>query len=112
VPAAVALTSRSCRPATGSGTSSGSGRPPGTRIVNVSTEGLADGSLDDVEVLLRGWLSTDAFDRFIAQAPRLAWSTRLGRRRERVLTPPVYRAASSSRTPGACSRGPSPSTSS
>jgi phosphoglycerate dehydrogenase-like enzyme len=60
---------------------------PGTRIVNVSTEGLADGSLDDVEVLLRGWLSTDAFDRFIARAPRLAWVHSASAGVERVLTP-------------------------
>ena len=30
---------------------------PGARIVNLSVEGLADGPVDDVEVLLRGWLS-------------------------------------------------------
>jgi phosphoglycerate dehydrogenase-like enzyme len=60
---------------------------PGARIVNVSTEGLADGSLDDVEVLLRGWLSTDAFDRFIARAPRLAWVHSASAGVERVLTP-------------------------
>ncbi len=60
---------------------------PGARIVNVSTEGLADGSLDDVEVLLRGWLSSDAFDRFIARAPRLAWVHSASAGVERVLTP-------------------------
>ncbi len=64
---------RSCRPATGRATSSGSGRRrPGARIVTVSVEGLADGPLDDVEVMLRGWLSSDAFDRLLARAPRLA----------------------------------------
>ena len=46
---------------------------PGARLVMVSVEGLADGPLDDVEVLLRGWLSSDAFDRLLARAPRLAW---------------------------------------
>jgi phosphoglycerate dehydrogenase-like enzyme len=46
---------------------------PGARIVSVSVEGLADGPLDDVEVLLRGWLTSDAFDRILARAPRLAW---------------------------------------
>jgi phosphoglycerate dehydrogenase-like enzyme len=46
---------------------------PGARLVTVSVEGLADGPLDDVEVMLRGWLSTDAFDRLLARAPRLAW---------------------------------------
>ena len=29
---------------------------PGARIVTLSVEGLADGPLDDVEVMLRGWL--------------------------------------------------------
>ena len=50
---------------------------PGARIVTVSVEGLADGPLDDVEVMLRGWLSSDAFDRILVRAPRLsAGSTR------------------------------------
>ncbi|HEX7472852.1 MAG TPA: D-2-hydroxyacid dehydrogenase [Candidatus Limnocylindrales bacterium] len=60
---------------------------PGARIVNVSTEGLADGPLDDVEVLLRGWLSADAFDRLLARAPRLAWVHSASAGVERVLTP-------------------------
>jgi phosphoglycerate dehydrogenase-like enzyme len=60
---------------------------PGARIVNVSTEGLADGPLDDVEVLLRGWLSADAFDRMLARAPRLAWVHSASAGVERVLTP-------------------------
>jgi phosphoglycerate dehydrogenase-like enzyme len=46
---------------------------PGARIVTVSVEGLADGPLDDVEVMLRGWLTSDAFDRLLARAPRLSW---------------------------------------
>ena len=46
---------------------------PGTRLVMVSREGIADGPLDDVEVLLRGFISADAFDRVLAKAPRLAW---------------------------------------
>ena len=46
---------------------------PGARLVTVSVEGLADGPLDDVEVVLRGWLSSDAFDRLLVRAPRLAW---------------------------------------
>ena len=33
---------------------------PGSRIVNLSVEGLADGPVDDVEVLLRGWLVAGA----------------------------------------------------
>ena len=46
---------------------------PGARLVTVSVDGLADGPLDDVEVMLRGWLNTDAFDRLLARAPQLAW---------------------------------------
>ena len=46
---------------------------PGARLVTVSVEGLADGPLDDVEVMLRGWLSSDAFDRLLTRAPQLAW---------------------------------------
>jgi phosphoglycerate dehydrogenase-like enzyme len=46
---------------------------PGSRIVTLSVEGLADAPLEEVEVLLRGWLSADAFDRILARAPRLAW---------------------------------------
>lgn len=60
---------------------------PGARIVNVSTEGLADGPLDDVEVLLRGWLAADAFDRLLARAPSLAWVHSASAGVERVLTP-------------------------
>ena len=43
---------------------------PGARLVTVSVEGLADGPLDDVEVMLRGWLSSDAFDRLLVRAPQ------------------------------------------
>ena len=60
---------------------------PGARIVTVSVEGLADGPLDDVEVLLRGWLAADAFDRLLGRAPRLAWVHSASAGVERVLTP-------------------------
>jgi phosphoglycerate dehydrogenase-like enzyme len=60
---------------------------PGSRIVTVSTEGLADGSLDDVEVLLRGFLPAETFDRILARAPRLAWVHSATAGVERVLTP-------------------------
>lgn len=60
---------------------------PGARIVSVSVEGLADGPLDDVEVLLRGWLSAEAFDRVLARAPRLRWVHSALAGVERVLTP-------------------------
>jgi len=59
---------------------------PGARIVNVSVEGLADGPVDDVEVLLRGWLSADAFDRLLARTPRLVWVHSASAGVERVLT--------------------------
>ena len=60
---------------------------PGTRIVNLSVEGLADGPVDDVEVLLRGWLSSDAFDRLLAHAPKLRWVHSATSGVERALTP-------------------------
>jgi phosphoglycerate dehydrogenase-like enzyme len=60
---------------------------PGARLVMVSVEGLADGPLDDVEVMLRGWLSSDAFDRLLARAPRLTWVHSATSGVERALTP-------------------------
>jgi phosphoglycerate dehydrogenase-like enzyme len=60
---------------------------PGARIVMVSVEGLADGPLEDVEVMLRGWLSSDAFDRLLVRAPRLTWVHSATSGVERALTP-------------------------
>ena len=60
---------------------------PGARLVNVSFEGLADGSLDDVEVLLRGRLPADVFDRILARAPNLRWVHSATAGVERALTP-------------------------
>lgn len=60
---------------------------PGSRIVNLSIEGLADGPVEDVEVLLRGWLSSEAFDRLLARAPRLRWVHSATSGVERALTP-------------------------
>ena len=60
---------------------------PGAKIVMVSVEGLADGPLDDVEVMLRGWLSSDAFDRLLVRAPRLTWVHSATSGVERALTP-------------------------
>jgi phosphoglycerate dehydrogenase-like enzyme len=60
---------------------------PGARLVTVSTEGLADGPLDDVEVLLRGFLTAEAVDRVLLRAPRLAWVHSASAGVERVLTP-------------------------
>jgi phosphoglycerate dehydrogenase-like enzyme len=60
---------------------------PGARLVQLSREGLSDEPIDDVEVLLRGWLAADAFDRLLARAPRLAWVHSASAGVERVLTP-------------------------
>ena len=60
---------------------------PGARLVSLSPEGLADAPLEDVEVLLRGWLSADAFDRLLARAPRLTWVHSASAGVERALTP-------------------------
>lgn len=59
---------------------------PGSRLVTVSIEGQADGPLDDIEVLLRGFLSSEAFDRILARAPRLSWVHSASAGVERVLT--------------------------
>ena len=59
---------------------------PGARLVTMSIEGQADGPLDDVEVLLRGFLSAEAFDRILARAPRLTWVHSASAGVERVLT--------------------------
>jgi phosphoglycerate dehydrogenase-like enzyme len=60
---------------------------PGARIVSISVDGHADGPVDDIEVLLRGWLNADAFDRLLARAPRLAWVHSATSGVERALTP-------------------------
>jgi phosphoglycerate dehydrogenase-like enzyme len=60
---------------------------PGARIVSLSVEGLSDEPVDDVEVLLHGWLSADAFDRLLARAPRLVWVHSASAGVERALTP-------------------------
>jgi phosphoglycerate dehydrogenase-like enzyme len=60
---------------------------PGARIVSLSVEGLADDRYDDIEVLLHGWLSADAFDRLLARAPRLSWVHSASAGVERALTP-------------------------
>jgi phosphoglycerate dehydrogenase-like enzyme len=60
---------------------------PDARIVMISSEGHADGSLDDVEVLLRGFLTAETFDRVVARAPSLRWVHSASAGVERVLTP-------------------------
>ena len=60
---------------------------PGSRLVSVSLEGLADGDLSDVEVLLRGPLPQGVFDRLLSRCPRLMWVHSATAGVERVLTP-------------------------
>lgn len=60
---------------------------PGARLVTLSREGLADGPVDDVEVLLHGFLATDAFERLLARAPSLRWVHSAAAGVERLLTP-------------------------
>ena len=60
---------------------------PGSRLISVSLEGLADGDLSDVEVLLRGPLPTLVFDRLLSRCPQLRWVHSATAGVERVLTP-------------------------
>jgi phosphoglycerate dehydrogenase-like enzyme len=60
---------------------------PDSRLVSVSLEGLADGDLTDVEVLLRGPLPAGVFDRLLARCPQLRWVHSATAGVERVLTP-------------------------
>jgi phosphoglycerate dehydrogenase-like enzyme len=60
---------------------------PGSRIITVSLEGLADGDLSDVEVLLRGPMPQTIFDRLLGRCPRLMWVHSATAGVERVLTP-------------------------
>jgi phosphoglycerate dehydrogenase-like enzyme len=60
---------------------------PGSRLVNVSLEGLSDDDLSDVEVLLRGPMPAATFDRLLARCPRLTWVHSATAGVERVLTP-------------------------
>ncbi len=60
---------------------------PGSRLVTISHEGLADGPLEDVEVLLHGWLAADAFERLLARAPGLRWVHSASAGVDRLLTP-------------------------
>ena len=60
---------------------------PGARLVMLSREGLADGPIDDVEVLLHGFLAADAFERLLSRAPSLRWVHSAAAGVERLLTP-------------------------
>lgn len=63
---------------------------PGTRLIPVSADGLADESLEDVEVLLRGWsLGGDPLDRLVGRAPKARWIHSVSVGVESVLTPCV-----------------------
>jgi phosphoglycerate dehydrogenase-like enzyme len=60
---------------------------PGARVVTIGFDGHPDGPLDDVEVMLRGRLPADTFDRILARAPHLRWVHSATAGVERVLTP-------------------------
>src|ERR1035437_386548 len=63
---------------------------PGSRLILVNAEGHADESLDEVEVLLRGWsLGGDPLDRLVGRAPKLRWIHSVSVGVESVLTPCV-----------------------
>ncbi|MCY7418327.1 MAG: D-2-hydroxyacid dehydrogenase [Chloroflexi bacterium] len=63
------------------------GAAPGARLVTISLEGLADGPLDDIEVMLRGPLPAATFERILVRAPRLAWVHSATAGVERLLVP-------------------------
>jgi phosphoglycerate dehydrogenase-like enzyme len=60
---------------------------PGARLVTIGFDGHPDGPLDDVEVMLRGRLPAELFDRILARAPDLRWVHSATAGVERVLTP-------------------------
>jgi phosphoglycerate dehydrogenase-like enzyme len=60
---------------------------PATRIVTIGFDGHPDGPLDDVEVMLRGRLPAETFDRILGRAPALRWVHSATAGVERVLTP-------------------------
>jgi len=60
---------------------------PGARIVTIGFDGHPDGPLDDVEVMLRGRLPAETFDRILYRAPSLRWVHSATAGVERVLTP-------------------------
>jgi phosphoglycerate dehydrogenase-like enzyme len=60
---------------------------PGSRLLMLSREGLADGLVEDVEVLLHGFLAADAYERLLARAPSLRWVHSASAGVERLLSP-------------------------
>src|SRR5450759_3149020 len=64
---------------------------PGSKLISGNTEGHADESVDEVEVLLRGWsLGGDPLDRLVGRAPKLRWIHSVSVGVESVLTPCVW----------------------
>ena len=59
---------------------------PGARLVTIGFDGHPDGPLDEVEVMLRGRLPAETFDRILARAPSLRWVHSATAGVERVLT--------------------------
>ncbi len=63
---------------------------PGSRLILVNAEGHADESVDEVEVLLRGWsLGGDPLDRLVGRAPKMRWIHSVSVGVESLLTPCV-----------------------
>ena len=63
---------------------------PGARLVEVGFDGAVSEPLEDVEVLLRGWLlGSDQLDRLVSRMPRLRWIHSISVGVESVLTPIV-----------------------
>ncbi len=63
---------------------------PGSRLIPVSAEGIADEPVDEIEVLMRGWsLGGDALDRFAGRASKLRWIHSVSVGVEAMLTPVV-----------------------
>jgi phosphoglycerate dehydrogenase-like enzyme len=60
---------------------------PGARLVTIGFDGHPDGPLDDVEVMLRGRLPAETFDRILGRAQSLRWVHSATAGVERVLTP-------------------------
>jgi phosphoglycerate dehydrogenase-like enzyme len=60
---------------------------PGARLVTVGFDGHPDSTLEDVEVMLRGRLPAEVFDRILVRAPSLRWVHSATAGVERVLTP-------------------------
>jgi phosphoglycerate dehydrogenase-like enzyme len=64
---------------------------PGSHLVPISPEGVADEPVDEVEVLLRGWsLGGDALDRLVGRTPKLRWIHSVSVGVEGILTPVVF----------------------